>query len=99
MLEDVSGLDAAAKTFTDRLLLRIHSSPSLLAAMNDVSLVDNDRLQINFFRLPDEVLAQVYRLIGVDGVKLFKFEREGQAFHGFEIPLERELEDAPDGMS
>lgn len=92
MLEAGETLNPAAKTFTDRLLLRIHSSPSLLAAMSDVVILeDGAKLQMNFFRLPDEVLPQVYRLIAVEGVKLSKFQKDGQAYHGFEIPLEKEL--------
>lgn len=92
LVETLGDLDKETQTFSDRLLLRIHSSPSLLAALVDVAVIgegDTRHLQLKFFRLPDTILPQVEQMIDHEGVKVFKFDEDGRSFHAFEIPLKQ----------
>lgn len=82
-----------AKVFVDRLLLRIFDAVSLMQYLDQVSVLkkgDVQTVQLVFSQLPQEVLPDVQRIIGIDS-QCYNFEREGVPYAGFEIPLDPEL--------
>jgi hypothetical protein len=91
-------VDYYAKTFADRLILRVFNAPALMSHLRNLAVLDSQqegvpqgsyKFQLKFNRLPDEVIPQVKRLIGVPSVKVVEFEEAHMACTGFEFVLEQ----------
>lgn len=81
------------KAYVDRLLLRIFETVTLMQYLNKVSVFKRGgvhTVQLVFSRIPDEVIPDVQRVIGVES-KVYKFDQDSTPFVGFEVPLPEEL--------
>jgi hypothetical protein len=94
-------LNKKVSVFLNRLLLRIFSVPSLMTYLADVMPVKDPeadeegavRIQLDFLRLPDEIIPQLERLIASpQPLKWFKYVKDGSARTGVEVPV------APDDL-
>lgn len=94
-------LNKKISVYLNRLLLRIFSVPALMTFLADVMPVkdsesDEDgsvRIQLDFLRLPDEIIPQLERLIACPHkLKWFKYVKDGSARTGVEVPI------APDDL-
>lgn len=94
-------LNKKVSVFLNRLLLRIFSIPSLMTYLADVMPVKDPeadeegavRIQLDFLRLPDEIIPQLERLIASPHpLKWFKYVKDGSARTGVEVPI------APDDL-
>lgn len=72
--------------------MRVFSVPSLMTYLADYRVIrDKDKadsfvIQLDFHRLPEEVLDQVERLLAApNGVKLYKYIKNGSARTGMAI--------------
>lgn len=95
-------LNKKVNVFLNRLLLRIFSVPSLMTYLADVMPVtdaESDEegavnIQLDFLRLPDEIIPQLERLIAAPHkLKWFKYVKDGSARTGVEVPV------APDDLA
>jgi hypothetical protein len=95
-----TNLNKKISVYLNRLLLRIFSVPSLMTYLADVMPVaDPDgeegavRIQLDFLRLPDEIIPQLERLIAAPNkLKWYKYVKDGSARTGVEVPV------APDDL-
>jgi hypothetical protein len=96
-----SNLNKKVNVFLNRLLLRIYSVPALMTYLADVMPVKDTEsdeegavnIQLDFLRLPDEIIPQLERLIAAPHkLKWFKYVKDGSARTGVEVPV------APDDM-
>jgi hypothetical protein len=94
-------LDKKVNVFLNRLLLRIFSVPSLMTYLADVMPVKDAEsddegavdVQLDFLRLPDEIIPQLERLIAAPHkLKWYKYVKDGSARTGVVVPV------APDDM-
>jgi hypothetical protein len=91
-----TNLNKKISVYLNRLLLRIFSVPSLMTYLADVMPVTDPegeegavRIQLDFLRLPDEIIPQLERLIAAPGkLKWFKYVKDGSARTGVEVPVE-----------
>ena len=103
LIEKASNVDPRVGTEMNRALLRIYTQPSLNAFLGDSGIVVKEdgtqALQFVFYRLPQEVISQVERLLCVDAFKSYhwsQFILNGQAVMGLEIVVD--TDDLPDGL-
>jgi hypothetical protein len=91
-----SHLNKKVNVFLNRLLLRIYSVPSLMTYLADVMPVKDPEsgeegavnVQLDFLRLPDEIIPQLERLIAAPHkLKWFKYVKDGSARTGVEVPV------------
>lgn len=91
-----SNLNKKVNVFLNRLLLRIYSVPSLMTYLADVMPVKDQEsgeegavnVQLDFLRLPDEIIPQLERLIAAPHkLKWFKYVKDGSARTGVEVPV------------
>jgi len=86
-------LNPKISAFVDRLLLRIHSVPSLLSFLADAKAVADEennavKVQLNFLKLPDEFLPQLPKILAAPvEPKFYKFIEDGQARMGVELTV------------
>lgn len=89
-------IDPKVKVLSDRLALQVFSVPSLQAYLADYSVVPTGkpdgtvRIQLDFLKLPKEILPDLERLLSVDYFKehrLVKYIKNGQARTGLEIEV------------
>lgn len=89
-------VDPKVKVLSDRIALQVFSVPSLQAYLADYSVVPSGkpdgavRIQLDFLKLPKEVLPDLERLLSVDYFKnhrLVKYVKNGQARTGLEIEV------------
>ena len=89
-------LDPKIKTLANRIFLQVYSVPSLQACLADASVNptgDPDgsvKIQLDFLKLPKEVLPDLERLLSTDfykNHKLVKYIKNGQARTGLEIQV------------
>lgn len=89
-------IDPKIGVLANRMFLQIFSVPSLQAAFSDASITpQNDsggkvRIQLDFLKLPKEVMPDLERLISTDYFKdhrLVKYIKNGQARTGVEIEV------------
>jgi hypothetical protein len=94
-----NNLNKKVNVFLNRLLLRIYSVPSLMTYLADVMPVKNPEsddegavnIQLDFLRLPDEIIPQLERLIAAPHkLKWFKYVKDGSARTGVEVPVSPE---------
>lgn len=93
-----TNVDPIVKTYFDRLLLRIFQTPSLMASLLDCQVLERDSdhvIQLDFKKLPEEIVHQVKRVVGSNNVRMLEFDHEGAAHTGMEIYITaQELERA-----
>ena len=78
-----------------RMLLQIMSVPSLLSNLVDFAVMGNQedrkvRLQLDFLKLPKEIIPELEKLLSVDYFKdhrLLRYVKNGQARTGLEIEV------------
>lgn len=89
-------IDPKVKVLSDRLALQVFSVPSLQAFLADYSVVPTGqpdgsvRIQLDFLKLPKEILPDLERLLSVAYFKnhrLVKYIKNGQARTGLEIEV------------
>jgi len=89
-------VDPKVKVLSDRIALQVFSVPSLQAYLADYSVVPSGkpdgsvRIQLDFLKLPKEILPDLERLLSVDYFKdhrLLKYIKNGQARTGLEIEV------------
>jgi hypothetical protein len=89
-------VDKKIGVLATRMLLQIFSVPSLLSNLADFAVMANQegegkvRIQLDFLKLPKEVVPELERLMSVDYFKnhrLLKYVKNGQARTGLEIEL------------
>jgi hypothetical protein len=94
-----SGVEYYAKTFADRLLLRVFNSPSLMSYLRNVAVLDSHdpagesgsvKFQLKFSKLPVEVIPQVKELIGVKNIQVVEFEENHNVCTGFVFSLKED---------
>lgn len=98
LVEDVSKINKKVGVYINRLLLRIFSVPALQAYLSNVNLVHDDEdgnkpvtIQLDFQRLPEEVLPQMLKLIAAPRQpRLLKYVKDGAARTGVEIEVKPE---------
>lgn len=97
LIEDAPKTDPKVRVLLNRALLQIHNSPSLEAFLADAAVVTNDdgsaTLQLDFLRLPEEVMPQVERLLGAYAFRASGWKRyikNGQAHVGLELSIRPE---------
>lgn len=96
--QDGQKLNKKVSTFLSRLLLRFWEYPALMANLSNVGTVPDPengdgavKVQLDFQRLPAEILPQLKRLIAAPGdINLFKYVKNGAAHVGVEIPVKPE---------
>jgi len=78
------------------MLLAIFSVPSLLSNLVDFAIMGNEdgdgkvRIQLDFLKLPKEIIPELEKLMSVNYFKdhrLLKYVKNGQARTGLEIEL------------
>jgi len=93
---DRNKTDPKIKVLADRLALQVFSVPSLQAHLADYAVVPSGkpdgsvRIQLDFLKLPKEILSDLERLLSVDYFKnhrLVKYTKNGQARTGLEIEV------------
>ena len=52
------------QVFADRMIMRLFSIPSLLAYLSDVAITGDDTVEIEFFKLPDDVRDDLPKMFG-----------------------------------
>ena len=89
-------LDNKVTVLATRMMLQIFSVPSLMAYLADAAIVptgkpDNSiKIQLDFIKLPKEILPELEKLLSTDYFKdhkLVKFIKNGQARTGLEIEV------------
>lgn len=88
-------LNKKVSVYLSRLMLRLFSVPSIMANLVDAGHVKDPeqgegavKIQLDFMRLPAEIIPQLKRLIAAPGeISLFKYVKNGAAHIGFEIPV------------
>jgi len=89
-------IDKKIGVVATRMLLSIFSVPSLLSNLVDFAIVANGdgdgkvRIQMDFLKLPKEIIPELEKLLSVDYFKnhrLLKYTKNGQARTGLEIEL------------
>lgn len=89
-------LDPKIQTLANRIFLQIYSVPSLQACLADASVNPTGepdgsvKIQLDFLKLPKEVLPDLQRLLSTDFFKdhkLVKYIKNGQARTGLEIKV------------
>jgi hypothetical protein len=89
--------------YINRLMLRLFSVPSLITYLDDVGIIRGESegggkngeagdekvtIQLDFHRLPQEIIQQVTRLIAPPGkMKLKQYTKKDSARLGFEFDL------------
>ena len=102
---DDSQESTALNAFKDRLLLRIFANPSLLRMLLGCRHhFDGDcaKIQLDFKRLPDEVIPKVDEVVGrKQGIKVFAFSDDNGVTHtAYEISIPKdELKQADDAFT
>ena len=89
-------VDKKVGVLATRMLLQIFSVPSLLSNLVDFAVMANTegdgkvRIQLDFLKLPKEIIPEVEKLMSVDYFKhhrLLKYVKNGQARTGLEVEL------------
>lgn len=95
-------LDAKAKAFVDRLLLRIMTSPALLSFLEGTQIKKEGSdfvIELLFRKVPPEQINVIRQLIAEEN-KAYTFETKGQTHYAFRIRLTPEdLTGDPDSQN
>lgn len=90
LVEDESPENPAAQTFVDRLLLRLHHSPALMANLLDVNTGERDGnyiIELDFRAIPDDVIPSLLELCGSKHARVLKFNKNQMEHVGVELSL------------
>ena len=74
------------QAFSDRLLMRVYASPSLLSYLVNGGIRkdgSNYHVELDFKKLPDDVIHQVKSLIATPSVKVVSFKDDHGDHTGF----------------
>jgi hypothetical protein len=81
-------------TFISRMMMRLFSVPSLITALADVGIAQQESktnvttVQLDFQKLPTEVIPILANLISPPTkLTMYKYVKKGQARHGFSFDL------------
>lgn len=99
LIEDASEnrLGKRASVFVNRMMLRFFSSPPVLANLTGINLIHGDApddltIQLEFHRLPVEVIADVVKLISAPAeIRQLKYVSNGAARTGFEFEVSEDV--------
>lgn len=88
-------LNKKVAVFFNRLMLRIFEVPSLMGYLASVATVPDEKkgdgavkIQLDFLRLPEEVLSQVQRLLAAPHKpEMYRYVKDGQARLGMELSV------------
>lgn len=89
-------VDKKVSTLANRIFLQIFSVPSLQAYLADAAVIPTGKedgtvkIQLDFLKLPKEVLPDLERLLSTDyfeNHRLVKYIKDGQARTGLEIEV------------
>ena len=88
-------LNKKVAVFFNRLRLRIFSVPSLMGYLASVCALPDEeagegsvKIQLDFLRLPEEIMPQVQRLLAAPTkADLFRYIKDGQARVGIELKV------------
>ena len=89
-------LNKKISAYYDRMLLRVHSVPSLLSYLADSTVVPTDdeskvKIQLEFLRLPQEFMPQLPRILASPvQPDFYRYVKDGQARLGVEIEVSPE---------
>jgi hypothetical protein len=96
-LKDV-GADPKVSAITNRMAMLINSVPSLQSFLADFGVYNDDknkdgsvRVQMDFLKLPKEIIPELEKLLCVDQYKSYrivKYIKNGQARTGLEIEID-----------
>lgn len=92
LVERDEEVDPLVAAFNDRLLMRIFNSPSLLVNLVDSALRrENDSyvIELDFRRLPDDVIPQVKQLIGDGDIETIRFNDSLGQHIGFRVKFDQ----------
>jgi ribosomal protein S8 len=93
---DKAGADEKMSAVANRIALQIFSVPSLQSFLADYAVVSTGRddgsvkVQLDFLKLPKEIVPELEKLLSVDMFKdhkLVKYIKNGQARTGLEIEV------------
>lgn len=97
LVEEAAPLKIGQKqsVFVNRMVMRFFSVPAALSALADIGIIKEDdseegpvTIQLDFQRLPEDVIPQIVNLIAPPGpMKMTKYVKNGQARNGFEFQL------------
>lgn len=92
-----STLSKAVSVFVNRLVLRIYNDPSLMAFLNDVVVVadpedpESANVELEFYRLPDEVIPRVMKVMGTyQQPEVLEYAKNEAARTGFRLKVSKE---------
>ena len=89
-------LNKKINVLATRMMLQIFSVPSLMAYLADAAVVPTEkpdgsvRIQLDFIKLPKEILPELEKLLSTDYFKdhkLLKYIKNGQARTGLELEV------------
>jgi len=89
-------IDKKVTVLATRMMLQIFSVPSLMAYLADAAVVPTGKpdksikIQLDFIKLPKEILPELEKLLSTDYFKdhkLLKYIKNGQARTGLEIEV------------
>jgi hypothetical protein len=89
-------LDKKISVLATRMMLQVFSVPSLMAYLADAAVVPTGKpdgsvkVQLDFIKLPKEILPELEKLLSADYFKdhkLLKYIKNGQARTGLEIEV------------
>jgi hypothetical protein len=95
---DYEVLDAKAKAYVDRLVLRIMTSPALMSFLEDVQILkegNNFLVELLFRKVPQVQIDVIKGLIAEES-RSYAFEQRGQTHYGFKIKLQPDDLTEPD---
>lgn len=82
--------DDRVQAFFDRLMLRLFSSPGLLAAFVTASAFEDKGdtvVQLEFQRLPNDIHPDLLKIAGAANVQLVEYDRDSTPYTGLQIRL------------
>lgn len=91
-----SGADEKVSAVANRIALQVFSVPSLQAFLADYAVINTGKpngavlIQLDFLKLPKEIIPELEKLLSVDMFKdhrLVKYIKNGQARTGLEIEV------------
>ena len=92
----VGKLDPKAEVLANRLFLKIYSVPSLQSFLADASVSTEEpggkvRIELDFLKLPKEILPELEKLLSLDwfkDAKLLQYIKNGQGRTGIRIEVD-----------
>lgn len=92
-LVETEETDPLLKNFLDRLLLRIFDTPSLMSSLLDVNIASDEdgfKVQLDFKKIPDEIVPSLRQVVGPYNTRALAFQKDGVNHTGLEVNISRE---------